>query len=378
MSNFRSLSTSAVIIAVAAVTTCANALSVGEAMLIERNVSGKPASGPQPLKRIINGDEVYQQEVVQTEELSRGQFSFLDTTVVELGPRAKMKIDSVIFGEDRSVRKLTVTAENGALRWISGTSNSQAYLINTPYATVTVMGTMFDLLVEPRQTLVLLQAGQIEVCLINAPRRCKTLSQSGDRILVTSGNLVDLGPSRARFADFEGECLSADRSPCAIQTVSRDRPSPPSNPPNGSQRRADRTQQVIRSASSTTEGSAPPTGPSRELSFPRSHRIRPVTAGPDEPPPHWPVPRRPRWAATTPPAGVPYRPPATSADASSPPGQTPYRGRVGQLPPRGPYPTAAPRDSMGFARGNLGFTGGRFPSLGRFPGFGRFSGFGRR
>jgi hypothetical protein len=97
MRSFRLVSAlSAAIVGVAAGTTHTHALSVGEVTLIEHDVKGKPASG-QNFEPVMRGDEVYQDEFIHTGPQSRGQFSLLDTTTIELGPKATMKIDSVVF-----------------------------------------------------------------------------------------------------------------------------------------------------------------------------------------------------------------------------------------------------------------------------------------
>ena len=238
MYRFHSVSTLAVIIAAATGTTCANAaFRVGGAALIERDVSGSLSLG-QNWNRKITGDDVYQDEFIRTEAESKGQFILIDATTIELGPLATMKIDSAVFNPNGSVRALTASAEAGAMRWVSGTSMSSAYRINTPHVNITVKGTTFDLLVEPQRTLVILQAGEIEVCTVDAPRRCKTLSRRGDTILGMFGALV--GPSRSEPSDFQARCLSAGPA-CVIPASVNQPPQPSSNPSLGDQRRADRT-----------------------------------------------------------------------------------------------------------------------------------------
>jgi FecR protein len=276
MCGSRSAVTLAVIIAVAAGASCAHAaFRVGAASIIERDVSGSLDSG-QTWDRKTSGDNVYQDEFIHTETESKGQFNLLDSTTIELGPQATMKIDSVVFNPNRSVQKLTVSAQAGAMRWISGNSWSQAYLINTLHATIRPTGTTFDLLVDERRTLVILEAGQIEVCTISIPRRCKTLSRPGDHILATSDDLV--GPYRTGPSDFQARCLNAG-PPCII-TANANPPSPPSKPPGG-HRRADRapTPPVIYQQRDTIVYRVPPYLPPRNPRVylpPRNPRVYPL------------------------------------------------------------------------------------------------------
>lgn len=256
MYRLRSASALAVIIAAASGTTCANAaFRVGGAAQIERDVSGSLSLGQTWNKKII-GDDVYQDEFIHTEAESKGQFILIDATTIELGPLATMKIDSAVFNPNGAVRALTASAEAGAMRWVSGTSMSSAYRINTPHVNIRVRGTTFDLLVEPQRTLVILQAGEIEVCSVDAPRRCKTLSRRGDTILAMSGTLV--GPSRGEPSDFEARCLSPG-PPCIISASLNGSPQPFSNPSRVDQRRADRTPRPATVAVSGGTTTAPPT-----------------------------------------------------------------------------------------------------------------------
>jgi hypothetical protein len=230
----RSVSTLAVIIAAAGATGANAAVRVGAALQIERDVAGSLSLGKTWSKKIV-GDDVYQDEFLRTKAESTGTFTLIDETLIELGPSAETKIDSTVFDQSR-FQKLTASVEGGAMRWTSGTSKSSAYRISTSKVYITVRGTTFDLLVEPQRTWVILEAGEIEVCTVDAPRRCKTLSRSGDTLLAVSGDLV--GPSRDGPSDFQALCLSAG-SACVIPV--NQPPPPSSNPSRGGQRRADRT-----------------------------------------------------------------------------------------------------------------------------------------
>ena len=165
----------------------------------------------------VEGDDVYEDEFIRTATESSARISFIDETDIRMGPAARMKIDRVVFKSNRSVSELIVTAEAGAVRWNSGVSQSNAYLIKTPTVIIKVRGTTFDLFAEPQQTTVVLRSGTIEVCTIDTPQRCRTLSRPGDWVIGTP-NVLDrpqrAGPGPSNFAD---RCLSARAmAPCAI------------------------------------------------------------------------------------------------------------------------------------------------------------------
>ena len=163
------------------------------------------------------GDDVYEDEFIRTETESSARISFIDETDIRMGPAARMKIDRVVFKSGRSVSELVVTAEAGAVRWNSGVSQSNAYLIKTPTVIIKVHGTTFDLFAAPQQTTVVLRRGTIEVCAIDAPQKCQTLSRPGDTVIGTP-TVLDrprrAGPGPSEFAD---RCLSARAmAPCGI------------------------------------------------------------------------------------------------------------------------------------------------------------------
>ena len=174
-------------------------------------------SGGQSWAKKVEGDDVSEDEFIRTETQSSARISFVDETDIRMGPAARMKIDRVVFKSGRAVSELVVTAEAGALRWNSGVSQSNAYLIKTPTVIIKVRGTTFDLFAEPQKTTVVLRSGTIEVCTIDTPQRCQTLSRPGDWVIGTP-NVLDrprrAGPGPSNFAD---RCLSARAmAPCAI------------------------------------------------------------------------------------------------------------------------------------------------------------------
>lgn len=188
---------------------------VGGATSVVHDVASS-VSGDSWAKK-VEGDDVYENEFIRTATESSARISFIDETDIRMGPAARLKIDRVVFKTGRSVSELIVIAEGGAVRWNSGVSQSEAYLIRTPTVIIKVRGTTFDLFAEPQRTTVVLRRGIIEVCTIEAPQRCQTLSRSGDTVVGTPNVLDRLrraGPGPSEFAD---RCLSARAmTPCAI------------------------------------------------------------------------------------------------------------------------------------------------------------------
>ena len=230
MGNSRAYPFSAVIrvaLSLAAVLGVEPALAqrnIGAAVTIEREVSGTLAGRNRALN---SGDGVFSNENIRTANASAAQLQFLDQTKLAIGPSASVVLDRFIYNPDRTAREVTVEVARGAARWFGGVSRSQAYHVRTPHASIGVRGTIFDLLVEARRTIVTLREGVIVVCTIGAPQRCVTLDTPGQVVIVTRTTIE--GPSRAsssetRFAEL---CLRpVDRSACVFTTTAELTPTP--------------------------------------------------------------------------------------------------------------------------------------------------------
>src|SRR5262245_15190686 len=159
----------AIVAAVVASTHAQAGSRVGGATAVVHEVASS-VSGGQSWAKKVAGDDVYEDEFIRTETESSARISFIDETDIRMGPAAKMKIDRVVFKSGRAVSELVVTAEAGAVRWNSGVSQSEAYLIKTPTIIIKVRGTTFDLFAEPQKTTVVLRRATIEVCAIDTPQ----------------------------------------------------------------------------------------------------------------------------------------------------------------------------------------------------------------
>jgi FecR-like protein len=205
----------AIVVGVIASTNAQAGSRVGGATSVVHDVASS-VSG-ESWAKTVEGDDIHENEFIRTETESSARISFIDETDIRMGPLAKMKIDRVVFKSGRAVSELIVTAEAGAVRWNSGVSNSEAYLVRTPTVIIKVRGTTFDLFAEPQRTTVVLRRGTIEVCTIDTPQRCQTLSRPGDTVIGTP-NVLDrprrAGPGPAEFAD---RCLSSRAiAPCGM------------------------------------------------------------------------------------------------------------------------------------------------------------------
>jgi hypothetical protein len=217
---------------------------VGYAMLVERDVSASLLGGE--LRRVFKNDDVHENEFIRTEPASTARLFFIDKTQLVLGPTTTAKLDRLIYNPDKSVKALTVSARTGTIRWISGNSDSSAYQIEASTVVIRPHGTIFDTLVEPHRTTVVLQEGIIEACLIDAPQRCRVLSRRGEMITATRTAITAPQLGGPGVSEFEDRCLSAASKGCVIGISV-----PPSEPPAPKlQKRAEpRSQNIPKKAS---------------------------------------------------------------------------------------------------------------------------------
>ena len=215
----------------------AASLRVGDAVQIVHDVESR-RSNEQPWGSKGEGDHVYESEFIRTAVESQARILLVDRTGLSVGPITTIRIDRVLYNSDQSVKSVVVSAGAGAVRWTSG--DSSAYLIKTPTANVTPIGTVFDLIVDTERTFVILRQGRVRVCTTSLQPSCKNLTDPGEMMLATADELR--GPLRASLesTDFASRCLSADGQDCVITlpTNSKD-PPPPRQAPSKSKRTDD-------------------------------------------------------------------------------------------------------------------------------------------
>jgi hypothetical protein len=108
---------------------------------------------------------VYSGDRILTGSVGETQVRFRDNTRLVVGPNSSMMIDAFVFDAGGSARQVSINAVRGAFRFITGSSNKDAYRITTPTATIGVRGTEFDLSIdEVGATSVAVFSGATRLC----------------------------------------------------------------------------------------------------------------------------------------------------------------------------------------------------------------------
>lgn len=142
-------------------TTAAAAEGIGEALAVIDQASTEGTVGEQTL---AVGMEVFLGDRVKTDSIGEAQILFNDGTRMVIGPNSHLMLDELVFRAGATENKFIVRAFNGAFRFITGGAPKDAYLIQTPSATIGVRGTTFDFSVTPDNTKLLLLHGGVNVC----------------------------------------------------------------------------------------------------------------------------------------------------------------------------------------------------------------------
>lgn len=154
---------------------------VGEAVRISTRVTGQGGA-------LATGDAIYRDERIRSNASGVGAFVFEDGTKLAIGPNSNVVIDRYVYAGNSKVKRLTLGATKGTLRWISGKSGHKAYRIETPSGTLGVRGTAFDIYVAANGlTAVTLLNGAAEFC---GARGCKTLNRRCQFIIARPGGEV--------------------------------------------------------------------------------------------------------------------------------------------------------------------------------------------
>jgi hypothetical protein len=144
-----------------AIPTPAVADGVGEALAVIDQASTKGTVGEQ---RLAVGMKVFLGDLVKTDSGGEAQILFNDGTRMVVGPNSELMLDDFVFRSGATENKFIVRALNGAFRFITGGAQKDAYLIQTPSATIGVRGTIFDFTVSSTETNLLLLHGGANVC----------------------------------------------------------------------------------------------------------------------------------------------------------------------------------------------------------------------
>lgn len=158
------------------------------------------ASGSQGTRVLAGSDDVFYLDRISSNGTGSGEFQFSDGTKLAVGPGASLAVDEFVFQGKSRFKKLGLAATRGTFRWISGGSASSAYKIKTPFGTLGVRGTAFDVTIRNGRVYVVLISGSAKFC---SGSSCRTLKKSCDFIVADGRKISE--PAHASAATTKNE-----------------------------------------------------------------------------------------------------------------------------------------------------------------------------
>jgi hypothetical protein len=160
---------------------------IGSAVTVVNYVTATLDTGGDE-RRLSSGDDVRQQELIETDADSRSEIELNDRTKLALGPGSRLLLDKFVYDPDISGGAIVMNLVKGTFRFITGIAVKPAYVIRTPAASITVRGTIFDVFVQnANETWLLLIEGGVEVCTESG--NCLVHDEPGKLIRITADNI---------------------------------------------------------------------------------------------------------------------------------------------------------------------------------------------
>lgn len=202
--------------------------AIGGTVVVKNDVRSQQ-DGKKQFIRLSKGARVYQDDLVRTRTNSLTKIVFLDKTNMSVGPDSEAKLDRFVYNGDETAKDVVVEATKGAFRFFSGKSESKAYRVLTPQAVIGVRGTTYDVRVTNGNTLVVLQEGEVNVCVRNSAN-CRVLNQPGQSVNVNDNGIADPLPPANKPWDFASNCTGVASDLCNKTTQFALAPPPPPPP----------------------------------------------------------------------------------------------------------------------------------------------------
>ena len=178
-----------VALAAGAQTNAAAQSNIGVAAATRNQVEGVFNSQTQP---VAVGNSVFSNEMIRTGEDSLAQLLFLDQTSLSVAPKSEVTLDRFVYNPGNNAGTVSLHATIGAFRFVTGSQNPRNYRIETPVATISVRGTILDLLVWSDYTIVIIQEGSATVTSLRT-QLSYDLNQPGTALIVWASGRVE-GP----------------------------------------------------------------------------------------------------------------------------------------------------------------------------------------
>ncbi len=160
-------------------------ITIGNTRVVVKTVIGTFEGD---LRVLALEDDVYHNELIETEQESATKLIFLDETTLTLGPESSVVLDRFVFDPDPSKGSLVMTATKGIFRFASGKLPKNAYRLHTPAATIGIRGTVLEFAIEPPER----PGGQATVRIALHEGEATVGDCRGEKLVLQAGQSVEL------------------------------------------------------------------------------------------------------------------------------------------------------------------------------------------
>ena len=160
-------------------------ITIGNTRVVVRTVIGNFDG---EIRTLALEDDVYHNELIETEEDSATKLTFLDETTLTLGPDSSVVLDRFVFDPDPSRASFVMTATQGIFRFASGKLPKNAYRLHTPAATIGIRGTVLDFAIEPADS----PGGQAVVKIALQEGEATIDDCRGEELVLAAGQSIEL------------------------------------------------------------------------------------------------------------------------------------------------------------------------------------------
>jgi hypothetical protein len=160
-------------------------ITIGNTRVVVKTVIGNFEGELRTLKL---EDDVYHNELIETEAESATRLVFLDDTNLTLGPDSSVVLDRFVFDPDPSQASFVMTATKGIFRFASGKLPKNAYRLNTPAATIGIRGTLLTFSVDPARG----DRGETVVSIALEEGQAVIDTCRGESLILNAGQSVEL------------------------------------------------------------------------------------------------------------------------------------------------------------------------------------------
>ena len=160
-------------------------ITIGNTRVVVRTVIGTFEGD---IRTLALEDDVYHNELIETEDESATKLIFLDETTLTLGPESSVVLDRFVYDPDPSKASLVMTATKGIFRFASGKLPKNAYRLHTPAATIGIRGTVLEFAIEPAEA----AGGQAVVRIALDQGEATVRDCRGEQLVLEAGHSVEL------------------------------------------------------------------------------------------------------------------------------------------------------------------------------------------